>query len=233
MLIDRILSLLFPQSCPLCNNISTTHKIAPICPECWNNISPYKGGLCKRCGRPILSERARICGDCMKKEPPFTQAGSYGRYEGALEEAIKQLKYHGIKRLASPLSDLLLRMPLPDVDLIIPVPLHKNRLKERGFNQSALIARAVAKRLHRPLLVNTLIRTRYTIPQVSLTASERERNIRGAFVVEDNRRIHGKDIMLVDDVFTTGATVRECSKVLRRAGARNIYVITLARSVMD
>jgi len=169
----------------------------------------------------------------MKKEPPFRYARSYGIYEGGLEEAIKQLKYHGIKRLASPLSELLLKTSLPDVDAIIPVPLHGKRLRERGFNQSALIAKGISKRLHRPLLINTLIRTRYTTPQVNLTAREREKNIKGAFSVIDGEDIQGKDIMLIDDVFTTGATVRECSKVLRKAGAGNIYVITLARSVVE
>jgi ComF family protein len=169
----------------------------------------------------------------MKKEPPFRYARSYGIYEGGLEEAIKQLKYYGITRLSSPLSDLLFKYPLPDVDVIIPVPLHGRRLKERGFNQSALIAKGISKRLKRPLLINCLIRTRYTTPQVNLTAKEREKNIKDAFSINDSGDIQGKDIMLIDDVFTTGATVRECSKVLQKAGAGNIYVITLARSVVD
>jgi len=227
------LNILFPQSCPICGSSSINHKIAPICLGCWQDISPYNGTMCSRCGKPLISDTATICGDCIKDEPPFRYAKSYGLYEGGLEVAIKEMKYHGVKRLSLSLSELLLQLPMPSVDAIIPVPLHGRRLRERGFNQSALIAKGISKRLHRPLLINTLIRTRYTVPQVTLTAREREKNIKGAFSINNSEDIQGKDIMLIDDVLTTGATVRECSKMLKKAGAGDIYVITLARSVVD
>jgi len=173
------------------------------------------------------------CEECITDEPSFEYARSYGIYKGALQEAIKQLKYHYIKRLSVPLSGLLLTLSLPDVDVVIPVPLHGRRLKERGFNQSALIAKHVSDTIKKPLLINSLVKTRDTQPQVGLTAEERKRNIKGAFSVYEPHRINGKRILLIDDVLTTGSTVRECSKVLKRSGARSIYVLTVARSPGD
>jgi|Deesub1362A_J573_1020465.scaffolds.fasta_scaffold00663_4 ComF family protein len=229
-MVERLLDILFPQSCPICSASSINHRIAPICPECWQAISPYNGTMCRRCGRPIVSGAATMCGDCLRDEPPFTYARGYGLYRGGLEVAIKEMKYHGIKRLSSPLAELLLRLPMPSVDVIIPVPLHGRRLRQRGFNQSALIARYVSKGLGRPLLVNSLVRTRDTLPQAGLSANERRRNIRGAFSVNERGLIYKKRIMLIDDVMTTGATVMECSRTLKEAGAGDIYVFTLALS---
>lgn len=169
----------------------------------------------------------------MTDEPSFEYARSYGIYDGALEEAIRLLKYHGVRRLSIPLSELLLELQMPEIDVVIPVPLYKKRLKERGFNQSALIARNISKRINKPLLINSLIKIRDTLPQVGLNVNERRRNVKGAFSVRDARGIYKKNILLIDDVLTTGSTVRECSKVLKKAGAENIHVITIARSQMD
>jgi competence protein ComFC len=124
-------------------------------------------------------------------------------------------------------------MDLPNVDLLMPVPLHEKRLRQREFNQSALIGKHVAKHLGVPIIVNSLLRKRDTIPQVGLSAKERRKNIKNAFTVRKKDIIEGKHIMLVDDVFTTGATVRECSKVFMKAGAKKVYVITLTHGVLD
>jgi len=233
-MINQILSLLFPESCPLCKKPSTDHHIAPICPDCWQMIHPYRGPLCQRCGKPLVSPVSSICGGCLKDEPPFKLARSFGLYEGVLKKAINLLKYQGIKRLSKPLSELILQtIEIPAVDAVVPVPLHERRLKEREFNQSALIARHIAKRLGIPLLPDCLIKTRDTMPQVGLSMKERAKNIKKAFEIKDRDLLNGKDIMLVDDVFTTGATVRECSKVLKKGGAGDIYVITIAHGSGD
>ncbi|GAB4538538.1 MAG: hypothetical protein Fur0020_07450 [Thermodesulfovibrionia bacterium] len=171
-----------------------------------------------------------MCSECITDEPHFEYARSYGIYEGAIEEAIKLLKYHGVKRLSRPLSDLLFSLPLPPVDVIIPVPLHGKRLKERGFNQSAIIGRHISRGIGMPLLINSLIRTRDTLPQVGLNAKDRKRNIKGAFSVQDKKGIYKKRVLLIDDVLTTGSTARECSKVLKMAGAKSVYVMTIAYS---
>jgi ComF family protein len=232
-MIVKFLRILFPESCPVCKNPSREHKIAPICQECWDEISPYNGTICQICGKPLISSASIICGDCISDRPAFKLARSFGLYEATLKDAINLLKYYGIKRLSKPLSDIMLTIKIPGVDTILPVPLHKRRLRGRGFNQSALLAKHVAKQLRIPIIPDCLIKVRDTLPQVGLGAKEREKNIRKSFEVKNKELVHGKTIMLVDDVFTTGATVRECSKVLKKAGARDIYVITLAHSRGD
>ncbi len=231
-MINRLLRTFFPESCPVCKKPSTDHTTAPICPDCWQKIQPYRGHICLRCGKPLASDLT-ACGDCFTHEPAFKSARSFGIYEGSLKTAVHIYKYHRIKRLARPLSHILLKTTLPPVDTIIPVALHKNRLKQKEFNQSALIAKHLAKALGIPLSVDCLIKIRDTIPQVGLSAKERKKNIRDAFKIKRRNLIEGKNIMLVDDVYTTGATARECSGVLRKAGAKDIYVITLAHSRTD
>jgi len=122
----------------------------------------------------------------------------------------------------------MLRMKIPDVDVMLPVPLHRRKLRQREFNQSALFVRYLSKYTGIPAIFDCLIKVRDTMPQVELSAEQRRKNLRNAFEVSDKGLIHGKDLLLVDDVLTTGATVRECSRILKKAGAKGIYVITLA-----
>jgi ComF family protein len=154
-------------------------------------------------------------------------------HEGTLKAAVNLFKFRRIRRLCEPLSEKIMEIILPPVDLVLPVPLHQKRLREREFNQSALIGKHIARRLGAPLSVRSLVRNRHTIPQVGLSAQERRKNIRNAFTVSDMNHVRGKRIMLVDDVFTTGATVRECSRVLRKAGAKEVFVITLTHAMSD
>jgi ComF family protein len=149
-------------------------------------------------------------------------------------EAISRLKYGGLTRLARPLGNLLAEYQDPDFklsenDLVIPVPLHTRRLRERGFNQSLLLARQVSRRRSIPLNFTALQRARQTQPQTQLSGPERRKNVRGAFEVRKREAVKGKRILLIDDVFTTGATVQECAYVLREAGATEVQVLTLAR----
>lgn len=132
-----------------------------------------------------------------------------------------------------PLSEKFNLMNLPSVEMILPVPLHKKRLKEREFNQSALLAKQIAKKSASLLMLNTLIRKKNTLPQVGLSAKARKKNIRNAFKVLDPKAVKGKRLMLVDDVFTTGATAQECSKVLKKAGAKEVHVVTLTHGTLD
>ncbi len=154
-------------------------------------------------------------------------------YEGALRKAINLLKYHNVKRLSVPLSDILLQVAIPRVDALVPVPLYKKRLRQREYNQSALIAKYSAKRLGPILVLDSLVKIRDTKPQVGLNSNERRKNMKNAFRIQNREAIEGKDILLIDDVSTTGATIRECSNVLKKAGAGNIHVVTLAHGMMD
>lgn len=182
---------------------------------------------------PLDSDSSIICGECIKNEPAFRSVRTFGLYKGPLRKAINLLKYHNMKRLSKPLSEMILRMETPHVDAVIPVPLYKDRLRQREFNQSALLAKYAAKSTKTSLLVDCLVKVKDTMPQVGLSSRERRRNIRNAFGVKKKELIKGKFILLVDDVITTGATVRECSRILKKAGARDIYVIALAHGVRE
>jgi ComF family protein len=177
---------------------------------------------------PFSSEYSDICWQCLKKAPPFSKVINYGLYEGALAEAINQLKFHGVKRLSKPLGILLQSLDLPAMDGIVPVPLSIKKLRERGFNQSLLIARTVSKEIKVPLLIDILLKKKDTPPQIGLSAKERLLNLKNAFEVKGD--VDGLRLLLVDDVMTTGATVTECSKVLMKAGAKEVITLTLARS---
>lgn len=180
---------------------------------------------------PFSSEYAEICKKCLQNQPPFSRVINYGLYEGALAEAINQLKFHGVKRFSKPLGRLLLSLELPEVDAILAVPLSIKRLKERGFNQSLLIARVISKGLKVPLLMGTLLKKKETPPQVGLSEKERLSNLKGAFEVRGN--IKGLRLLLVDDVMTTGATIAECSRELIKSGAKEVIALTLARSTQN
>ena len=228
ILISSLLNMLFPEKCPNCDKPAGGFWIAPFCENCWKDIIPYKGPLCDRCGKPLSSEIAHICHECLKKEPFFVRARSFALYKGTMAEAINLFKYSGIRRLGRPLGRFFNYMALPQVDAIIPVPLHIRRLLHRGFNQSLILSKVIAKNSGRPVLINVLSRIRDTVPQVSLKAHERRKNVRGAFTATS--AVKGKNLLLVDDVMTTGATTEECSRVLKKAGAKGVYVLTLARA---
>lgn len=164
----------------------------------------------------------------MKNPPQFSRIVFYGLYEGVLAEAIHQFKFHGLRRLAKPLANLLFELEIPRTDLIIPVPLSKKGLIQRGFNQSLLLSRVIAKFSGVPLSVNSLFKRKETLPQLGLSARERLTNLRNAFEVRGN--VMGLSLLLVDDVITTGATARECSGMLMGAGAKEVTVIALARA---
>jgi len=177
---------------------------------------------------PFSSELSSICGQCLKKLPPFSKVISFGVYEGALAEVINQLKFHNVRRLSKPLGTLLANVSLPVLDGIVPVPLHIKSLRERGFNQSLLIARTLSRKRNIPLFMDMLIKKKETPPQIGLSATERISNVRKAFTAQG--KVKGLRILLVDDVVTTGATVKECSHELLNAGAREVTVATIARS---
>jgi competence protein ComFC len=164
----------------------------------------------------------------MKQKPSFSKVITYGLYEGVLAEAIHQLKFHGLKRLSRPIGRLLLNLDIPQADGIVPVPLSIKGLRERGFNQSLLIAKSISNGIKVPLLIDLLFKKKETRPQIGLSAKERMLNLKRAFEVRGE--IKGLRLLLVDDVMTTGATITECSKQLIKAGAKEVFVLILARS---
>ena len=169
-----------------------------------------------------------ICAGCMKKRPFFSMAMSFGIYEGILAEAINLYKFHGIKRLAGPLGEFLTDFDPAGIDVVVPVPLSITGLRNRGFNQSLLLAKAFSDKKGIPLVMNGLMKCRETGPQIGLSAKERAKNLKDAFSAP--RRFDGMRVLLVDDVMTTGSTANECAKQLLKAGAGDVSVLTLARA---
>ena len=231
-----VLDFFLPAKCPLCGLSSDPSAPDRPCPVCLSQVKFFSSPRCFRCGIgfPSLSDVDHLCSECLTEERHFSRARAVCGYEGAIMEAISRLKYGGVTRLAKPLGNLLAEyqdpeFSLSDNDLVIPVPLHTRRLRERGFNQSLLLARQVSRRRSIPLNFTALHRTRETQPQTQLTGAERRKNVRGAFEVRKAEALEGKRILLIDDVFTTGATVQECASVLLGAGASEVHVLTLAR----
>jgi ComF family protein len=169
----------------------------------------------------------------MEHPPAYTKAWTLYPYLPPLQDAICLLKYRGKVALVPELADLMIERlpPVGPVDVIMPVPLHPRRLREREFNQSLLLADRLSQRTKIPLSFTNLVRVRPSPPQTSLSRKDRRRNLRGAFAVRDRAAVKGKRVLLIDDVFTTGATVNESAKALRKAGSGDVYALTLARTM--
>lgn len=231
-----LLDFFLPAKCPLCGLSPDFSAPDRPCPACLSQVKFFSSPRCLRCGIgfPSPSEVDHLCAECLTQERHFSRARAVCGYEGVIMEAISRMKYGGLTRLARPLGNLLAEYQDPEFslsenDLVIPVPLHIRRLRERGFNQSLLLARQVSRRRSIPLNFTALQRARQTQPQTQLSGAERRKNVRGAFEVGKTEAVEGKRILLIDDVFTTGATVQECANVLRKAGASEVQVLTLAR----
>ena len=235
--LDTILHWVYPVDCVACGKPAIDRRLPSFCRPCWESIRPIEAPVCPRCGRPFASRLAltlspgHLCGPCRERPPVFDQALSPYRYEGVLEQAIRLYKFRGRTTLAAPLADLMLvwMARIPPSDLVIPVPLHPSRLREREFNQALLLADRVARHLGLPCSFEHLIRVRATRPQTELNQAERSRNVRRAFAVRQPACLEGRRVLLIDDVLTTGATLNECAKVLRSAGVETVSVLTLAR----
>jgi len=227
-LISGVLSALYPSRCPACSGSTDNHRVAPFCSRCWTTIGRYAGGSCRICSDPFISEYRGVCGNCIKTPPPFSRALTFGIYDKVLAQAIHALKFQRIRRLYRPLGTLMLELDMSDIDALVPVPLSTKGLRERGFNQSLLLSKVVAEATGVPLIIDGLVKGIDTPPQIGLSAKERTANLRGAFTAR--RSFNNMKVLLVDDVMTTGATARACSKELLRAGAAEVIVHALARA---
>jgi len=232
LVLDPLLSVVFPSRCACCGQSVTRPTRGPLCEPCWAALPRHRCPLC-RCGLP-LPGRAQACARCRRGRNPIAAGASLGPYEGPLRTAIHELKYRGRRRVAGRLAEALLGRPgvLPVLGggvVLVPVPLHPRKRRERGFNQSELLAAAIAARAGVPLVKDALVRRRETGTQTGLSAAARRANVRGAFAVRRRARIEGRRIVLLDDVYTTGATALACAQALLAAGAHEVRLLTLAR----
>lgn len=207
--------LIFHEKCPVCSK-SSYWKYAPFCLSCWLSINPLESFKITAGG---FQRDFWIYVDSLY---------SFAVYDGIIKEAIHYFKYQKIKRLGKHLGRLLSKISPPQIDVLVPVPLHIKKLRQREFNQSAILAHELSKSWNIPLILDSLIKVKHTKDQAMLESDERKDNLKNAFVaIKDMTDLK---IGLVDDVVTTGSTLRECAKVLKRAGAKSIHAITLTRT---
>jgi ComF family protein len=243
--VTALLDLVFPPFCPVCQARLEQGRRDPLCGLCWERIERISGSCCRLCGLPfsefasIRADRRPVgrslCGRCRRRVPAFSYARSAARYGEVTREALHAFKFGGRRALAAPLGDLLAemgtpRLPIGDPDLLVPVPLHPRRERERGFNQSLLLARRLGHTWRLPVRADVLERTVATAPQTELTREARRTNVRGAFALRRPELVAGRHVIVVDDVFTTGSTVSACALCLKRGGASAVGVLTVARA---
>jgi ComF family protein len=240
-----LFSLLFPSDCRICQTPLTTIASLPVCEPCLARIVPLDGLLCRVCGEKLFSSytdspEGALCGICRRVQPHFRRAVAYGAYEGALRDVIHLFKYHGVRPTGKLLGKLLNQaaevMELPDSVMVVPVPLWSGKRHSRGFNQAEAIARSFLifqSSSSIQLDTSVLVRTRETASQTGLTRHQRRANVRGAFAVVKPEKVRGRSVLVVDDVMTTGTTAGECARVLRRAGAKEVFVATVARATKE
>ncbi len=224
-ILGRLAARLLPGSCLLCSADSAD---ALLCAGCVADLPRLPDARCPQCGvETTLGER---CGACLKDPPAFAQTIALFRYEFPVDRLVQALKYGHQLALANGFGqDLSRKILAAEHDLILPLPLHPSRLQNRGFNQSAEIARTIGRELGVPMNTNCLTRTRATPPQAALPLRERARNVRGAF--ECSADLAGQRILLVDDVMTSGSTLRECARILKLHGAAQVTLAVVARAL--
>ena len=244
---DALGCALLPSNCVLCGSSLPHLSLVPICDACWVEFPPVSGSVCIRCGERLEPDNATqtstTCRACRMAPPAFQRAVAYGVYEARMRDAIHAMKYGGIRSAAKPLGHLLaeaigrLEADAPAEMLVVPVPLHHSRHAQRGFNQARLLAMSALETLGTThpdwrlrLASKAVIRMRPTTSQASLTPRKRRLNLRGAFRVADPKSVAGRHILVIDDIFTTGATARAMARELERAGAASVWIATLARA---
>lgn len=239
-ILTGITDLIFPPRCITCDVILQEHGPLPFCPHCRTGIHLIRSPLCPRCGIPftVTEGEDHLCGECLVTQRPYAVARAVGLYEETLLTAIHLFKYRGRIGIGKVLGNLMADFAggiwdMNVFSVIMPVPLHRKRLRERGFNQAVILARQIAKRFALPIDFMTLKRAAFTEPQVGMGRVDRSVNVRGAFTVRKPERIADQRILLVDDVYTTGSTLAECTRTLLKAGADSVAVLTLAKAVSD
>jgi len=236
-----VTSVVFPAPCRLCGELLTGASRIPICDDCLASYRRVPAEGCEICGQPWMvheksGEKSRFCRDCCEQKFAFQRARSFGLYEGALVRAVLLLKYERIEPLGAWFAARLAEVVHGErdrrgADVVVPVPLHRQRKKERGFNQVDLFARPLASRLGLPYHPALLVRARPRPEKHLLRNEERWEAVRGAFAIQPGSRVDNLRILLLDDVMTTGATLDACSRALSDAGAVSVLGLTVARAI--
>jgi ComF family protein len=240
---DALVSVIFPGECRICKELLPDSRRVPICDECLSSFEPLSPAACEICGRPLpelirKEGEQQLCSVCRDKTYAFDRARSYAIYEGPLVQAILLLKFEQIEPLGNWFAERLAKLVLSQgntlaADIVVPVPLHRERQRERGYNQAALISKPLAKRLRLPHKAVLLVRTRARPDKRILSLEERWESVRGAFATRPGSQVDNLRVLLVDDVLTTGATLDACARALRQAGAKSVIGLTVARAIRN
>jgi competence protein ComFC len=238
-----VVSVIFPAGCRICDALLTSASRVPICETCLGSFVPVPANACQVCGLPLPTimhgqEGSRLCPACGDKTYAFDTARSFAVYEGSLVRAILLLKFERIEPLGVWFADRLAEVvgnekDVLRADVVVPVPLHRERERERGYNQAALLSKPLAKRLRLPHKAVLLMRTRARPDKRILSLEERWESVRGAFATRPGSQVDNQRVLLVDDVLTTGATLDACARALREAGAKSVVGLTIARAVRN
>lgn len=236
-LLKGLKDLIYPNYCLACKNIiPQTDQKQLICTRCWEEIEQNLPPFCSNCGRHLDAKaiEKNTCLSCGNFSFYFDRAFSPCRYTGTVKKLIHEFKYSGKDYLSKPLGKLMLKfiqdyqLPIEHFDFLIPIPLHKSRQREREFNQAEILSREIAQEFNKKVLANGLIRIKPTKTQTELTFQERCQNVEKSFAVTNSELIKDTNLLLIDDVLTTGATSNEAAKCLKIAGANKVFLLTLA-----
>jgi ComF family protein len=228
IIIWNILDWIFPPDCPGCEK-----KGVRLCEDCRNSVQPLSGPLCPVCGEPVRVEG--LCSDCITEPPAFDALRAYTLFDGKIRNALHRLKYRNDISLGDVLAPFLVELYNRQgwaVDIVTAVPLSKNRLRSRGYNQAERIARPFAARIKKPYLSTAVHRVIDTKSQIDLSLTERRENVSGAFYA-NSMDVALKSVIIIDDVSTTGSTISECARALKEAGAEKVYALTVARAPLN
>ncbi|HTT32575.1 MAG TPA: ComF family protein [Methylomirabilota bacterium] len=240
---DALLSIFFPGDCRICGQLLVDSRRVPICDDCFSSFKRIPQPCCELCGWPLPGLTRNegstlICPVCQYKTYAFDRARSFAIYEGPLVQAIVLLKFEQIEPLGKWFAERLAEVAEGETqilaaDVVVPVPLHRQRERERGYNQAALLSMPLAKRLRVPHRALLLMRTRARPDKRILSLEERWESVRGAFATRPGSQVDNLRVLLVDDVLTTGATLDACARALREAGAKSVVALTVARAVRN
>lgn len=233
---QKFLDLLYPEgiTCSFCDNDVFENNEYQTCIECKDELPFIHGDICKRCGTKLFS-MATYCNRCQSNKYSFTKARAVFYYKDKIAAAIKNLKFNNAVYLTNPLSRYMADLYFKefDCDILVPVPMYSENLKKRGYNQAELLANSLGKIINKEVNTKDLIKINKTKSQADLDFNERQNNLTKAFKVVNKNVFKGKKVLIVDDIFTTGATVENCAKALLKAGALKVYAITIAHTLLQ
>lgn len=235
-LINTIIDIIYPRRCPVCGGI-VVPRGGLVCSACSSRLRPIEEPRCKKCSKPIDSEEKEFCHDCESKRYHYTNGFSLWIYDECMKKSIADYKYHGRREYGDFYVQELVKKFREDIimiapDVLIPVPIHKSKLLQRGYNQADILAQGIGKRLSIPVLSHLLLRDKKTLPQKQLNDKERLKNLEKAFTFDqkEHMRYHHSihSAILVDDIYTTGSTIEACTNILIKNGINKVYFITIS-----